>query len=89
MLGVYGLVGALLVLFSAAGLSNGAPNAAVGLVAGLVAIGVAALAVCPPVRADADRIRIAAEVRERQRLKALRQGPPSGGTRASSTGTVR
>ena len=89
VLGVYGLVGALLVLFSAAGLSNGAPNAAVGLVVGLVALGMAALAVCPPVRADADRIRIAAEVRERQRLKALREGPPPGGTRASSTRTVR
>ena len=84
VLGVYGLVGALLVLFSAAGLANGAPNAALGVVAGLVALGVAALSVCPPVRADADRVRIAAEVRERQRLKALRDGQAPDGTRAPS-----
>ena len=80
VLGVYGIAGVLLVLFSAAGLANDAPNAAAGLLAGLAALAVAALAVCPPVRADADRVRIAGEVRERARLKALRDrgGPGSG-----------
>ena len=72
VLGVYGIVGAVLVIFATAGLAGDAPHAALGLVAGLVAIGMAGLAVCPPVRADADHVRIAAEVRERRRLAALR-----------------
>ena len=72
VLGVYGITGALLVVFAGAGLVNDAPNAALGLLGGLAALGVAGLAVCPPVRADADRVRIAGEVQERHRLTALR-----------------
>ena len=73
VLGVYGLVGALLVVFSAAGLAGEARNAGVGLVVGVLLLAVAALAVSPPVAGDFDRKRIADEVRERKRREQERR----------------
>ena len=78
-LGVFGLVGALLCLLSAVGLSEQAPNAPLGLLAGVLLLVAAGLAVSPPVCADFDRRRIAAEVRERARRSQERQRrAPSG-----------
>ena len=72
-LGVHGLLGALLCLLSAVGLSHAAPNAALGLLAGGLLLVCAGLAVSPPVCADFDRKRIADEVRERVRRQQERQ----------------
>lgn len=78
-LGVFGLTGALLCLLSFAGLSEQAPNAPLGLLAGLMLLLAAGLAVSPPVCADFDHKRIADEVRERARRTQERQSRASGG----------
>ena len=78
VLGVYGLCGALLVVFSAAGLSGQARNAGAGLLVGLLLLAVAGLAVSPPVAGDFDRKRIADEVRERKRREQLRRRSQAG-----------
>lgn len=71
VLGVYGLVGALLCVLA---LGGQGPGSGAGLAAGLVLLLTAGLAVTPPVCTDFDRVRIAAEVRERRRLEARRRG---------------
>jgi hypothetical protein len=78
-LGVFGLSGALLCVLSFVGLSEQAPNAALGLVAGVLLLVAAGLAVSPPVCADFDRKRIADEVRERARRTQERQSRTSSG----------
>jgi hypothetical protein len=77
-LAVFGLVGALLCLFSAAGVTGEARNGGLGLLGGLVLLLAAGLAVSPPVCADFDRRRIAAEVRERKRREQERRDRVAG-----------
>lgn len=78
-LGVYGLSGALLCLLSFVGLSESAPNAPLGVLGGVLLLVAAGLAVTPPVCADFDRRRIAAEVRERARRTQERQARATSG----------
>jgi hypothetical protein len=72
-LGVFGLSGALLTLFSVFGLGEQARGAAAGLLAGAGLLAAAGLAVSPGVCADFDRRRIAREVQERRRLEQQRR----------------
>ena len=81
-LAVFGLLGVLLCLFATAGVAGDARNGGWGLLGGLLLLLTAGLAVSPPVCADFDRRRIAAEVRERRRREQERRdraaGPASG-----------
>ena len=77
-LAVFGLAGALLCLFATAGLAGQARNGGLGLLAGLLLLVTAGLAVSPPVCADFDRSRIAAEVRERRRREQERREGAAG-----------
>lgn len=74
-LGVFGLVGAGLLVLSLAGATADPPgrNAGWGVLGSLLLLGVAALAVSPPVRRDWERKQIEREVEERARLTAERQ----------------
>ena len=72
-LGVFGLLGLLLTLFSAIGLDGQARGAAAGLVVGAGLLGAAGLAVAPAVCGDFDRRRIAREVQERRRREEQRR----------------
>lgn len=69
-LGVYGLVGALLCVLA---LGGQGPGSGAGFAASLGLLLTAGLAVSPPVAADFDRVRIAAEVRDRRRLEEQRR----------------
>jgi hypothetical protein len=81
-LAVFGLVGALLTLLSTAGVAGEARNGGLGLAGGLVLLLAAGLAVSPPVCADFDRQRIAAEVRERRRREQERRDRAAGQPRS-------
>jgi hypothetical protein len=77
-LAVYGLVGAFLCVFAAAGVAGQARNGGLGLLGGLALLLAAGLAVSPPVCEDFDRRRIAAEVRERRRREQERRDRAAG-----------
>ena len=72
-LGVFGLLGVVVCLFSLTGLAEQGRNAGLGLAGGLLLLLAAGLAVSPPVCADFDARRIAAEVRERRRREQERR----------------
>ena len=83
-LGVLGLAGLLLLVFSLNGLSQNGRNAGLGLVVSLLVLGVAALVLAPPVRDDFERRRLQRALREREALTAarrMRQIPQSRQTR--------
>lgn len=74
-LGVFGLSGLLLLVFSLNGLTQEprGENADLGLLASLLVLSVAALAFSPGVRRDFERRVIAQQVRERQAAAAARR----------------
>ena len=72
-LGVFGLTGLLLLVFSLNGLSQGGRNAGLGTIVSLLVLGVAALVLSPPVRDDFERRRLQKELREREALAAARR----------------
>ena len=72
-LGVFGLTGLLLLVFSLNGLSQNGRNAGLGLVVSLLVLGVAALVLSPPVRDDFERRRLQQELRAREALTAARR----------------
>ena len=79
-LGVFGLGGLLLLVFSLNGLSQGGPRAGVGVAGSLLVLGVAALALSPGVRDDFERRRLQKALREREAAAAARRArtSPSG-----------
>lgn len=74
-LGVFGLSGLLLLVFSLNGLTSDPPgrHAGLGLLASVVVLGVAGLALSPGVRRDVERRTIALQVREREAATAARR----------------
>jgi hypothetical protein len=74
-LGVFGLSGLLLLVFSLNGLTSEPPgkHAGLGLAASLLVLGVAALALSPGVRRDFEQRQIAQQVREREAATAARR----------------
>ena len=74
-LGVFGLSGLLLVVFSLNGLTQDPPgrHAGWGLLGGLLVLSVAAMALSPGVRRDFERRQIERQVREREALTAARK----------------
>jgi len=74
-LGVFGLVGAGLLVLSLAGATADPPgrNAGWGVLGSLLVLGVAALAVSPPVRRDWERKQIERQVAERAAATAARR----------------
>ena len=74
-LGVFGLTGALLLVFSLNGLTFDPPAryAGVGVVASLLVLSVAALVLAPGVRHDFDARRLQKELREREAATAARR----------------
>ena len=74
-LGVFGLSGLLLLVFSLNGLTSEprGENADLGLAASLLVLTVAALAVSPGVRRDFEQHQIAQQVREREAATAARR----------------
>lgn len=72
-LGVFGLTGLLLLVFSLNGLSQGARNGGLGLVVSLLVLGVAGLVLTPGVREDFERRRLQRELREREAATAARR----------------
>lgn len=75
VLGVYGLGGLLLLLFSLDGLAQPEPgrNAALGVLASLLLLATTALAFSPGVASDFERPRLRKELRERQAAEAARR----------------
>jgi hypothetical protein len=74
-LGVFGLGGLLLLVFSLNGLTQEPPgrHAGWGLLVSLLVLGVAALALSPGVRRDFEQRQIARQVREREAATAARR----------------
>ena len=74
-LGVFGLSGLLLLVFSLNGLSQDPPgqNADLGLAAALLVLAVAGLTLSPGVRRDFEQRQIAKQVREREAATAARR----------------
>jgi len=74
-LGVFGLSGLLLLIFSMNGLTSDPPGerAGLGLLASLLVLSVAALALSPGVRRDVEQREIAQQMRERQAATAARR----------------
>jgi hypothetical protein len=74
-LGVFGLSGLLLLIFSLNGLTQEPPgrHADLGVLASLLVLGVAALALSPGVRGDFERKQIEKQVREREAATAARK----------------
>lgn len=79
-MGVFGLGGLVLVVFSAVGLTAGAaaPRASEGVLAGLVVLGVAVLCIAPPVRSDFERQQVRRAVLARAAYAARRASGRSG-----------
>lgn len=78
-LGVFGLIGLLLLVFSVNGLTQDPPgqNAGLGVVGSLLVLGVAALAMSPGVRDDFERRRLQKALREREAAAAARRARTS------------
>ena len=74
-LGVFGLTGALLLIFSLNGLTFDPParHADLGVLGSLLVLGVAALALSPGVRKDFEARRLQKELREREAATAARR----------------
>ena len=74
-LGVFGLSGALLLIFSLNGLTFDPPprHAGLGVLASLLVLGVAALVLSPGVRKDFEARRLQKELREREAATAARR----------------
>lgn len=79
-LGVFGLSGLLLLVFSVNGLTSEprGEHAGLGLAASLLVLGVAALALSPGVRRDFEQRQIAQQVREREAATAARRARMGG-----------
>lgn len=74
-LGVFGLTGALLLIFSLNGLTFDPPprHAGIGVLGSLLVLGVAALALTPGVRKDFEARRLQTELRAREAAAAARR----------------
>lgn len=78
-LGVFGLIGLLLLVFSLNGLTQDPPgqNAGIGVAGSLLVLAVAALAMSPGVRDDFERRRLQKALREREAAAAARRARTS------------